>query len=286
MSHQTLIEVDELVDLIAADAVVLVDCRSELSDPDWGRSQFLDHHLPGARYVDLNAELSDLSRSATEGRHPLPDAVALARVLARLGVEPGRQVVAYDQGPGVYAARFWWLLRALGHRDVAVLNGGLSSWKARELPLASGAVPDATLPVAVRPLAQMAQAGYEELTARMAKGEWMLVDARSAVRFQGDEEPIDPVAGHVPGARNRPWTENLRPDGQFKAAAQLKQEWLALLGEHPPADVVHMCGSGVTACHNLLSMQHAGLGRSVLFGPSWSGWITDPRRPVARAGAN
>lgn len=282
MGYQTLIEVDELVALIEADAVVLVDCRSDLQDPEWGRTQFLDHHVPGARFADLNGELSDLTRRFVEGRHPLPDPQALARVLTRLGVEEGRQVVAYDQGPGVYAARLWWLLRALGHRQVAVLDGGLAAWKARELPLASGAVADAVVPVPVRPLAQMPQAGFDELRRQMSDGHWLLVDARSAERFAGEVEPIDPVAGHVPGARNRPWQDNLRPDGQFKAAAQLKVEWTALLGEHPPAQVVHMCGSGVTACHNLLAMQHAGLGASVLFAPSWSGWIIDPARPVAR----
>lgn len=281
MSYQTLIDVDELVALIANDAVVLVDCRSELSDPGWGHAQFLDHHVPGARFADLNTELSDLSRRQWEGRHPLPDPQPLAQVLTRLGAEPGRQLVAYDQGPGVYAARLWWLLRALGQRDVAVLDGGLGAWKARELPLASGPAADASVAVPVRPLTQMPQMEFDALQRKLAEHACVLVDARAAERFAGTQEPIDPVAGHVPGAINRPWQDNLRADGKFKAAAQLKQEWLALLGDRAPAQVVHMCGSGVTACHNLLSMQHAGLGTSTLFAPSWSGWILDPARPVA-----
>lgn len=280
-SFHTLIEVEALVALIAADAVTLVDCRSDLFKPDWGREAFLDQHIPGARFADLNLELSDLGRTATEGRHPLPTPEQLARVLSRLGVEHGRQVVIYDQQQGMYAARLWWLLRAVGHREVAVLDGGLAAWIARELPLGSGAVADAAVPVPVREYNQQPLAAIDRLLDEVSAGQVLLVDARAPARFAGREEPIDPVAGHVPGARNRPYVENLRADGRFKPSAQLREEWRQLLGTHEPGQVVHMCGSGVTACHNLLALAHAGLGSSILFAQSWSGWITDPKRPVA-----
>lgn len=283
-TYQTLIEVDELVALIAADAVTVVDCRSDLLQPDWGLAAFLDAHIPGARFADLNADLSDLSRSATEGRHPLPQPAAFAAVLGRLGVQPERQVVAYDQQQGMYAARLWWLLRAVGHRAVAVLNGGFAAWTAHELPTASGAAEAAGTSVPERRLDQQPQAAADTLLDGIVGGALKLVDARARARYEGREEPIDPVAGHIPGALNRPWQDNLQPDGRFKSPAQLRSEWTALLGHAPAESVVHACGSGVTACHNLLAYAHAGLGQSLLYAPSWSGWITDPRRPVARSG--
>lgn len=282
-SFDTLIEVDELVALIAADAVTLIDCRSDLMNPQWGAEAFAQAHIPGARFADLNTELSspDPQRRAVEGRHPLPLAADFAQALAHWGVEPTTQVVVYDQQQGMYAARLWWLLRASGHRAVAVLNGGLAAWTAKELPLASGAAGHSATPVAACRLDQQAQLDTPQLQAGLAQDSVLLVDARAAPRFEGREEPIDPVAGHIPGAINRPYTENLQADGRFKSAAQLRQEWSGVLAALPGAQLVHSCGSGVTACHNLLAFTHAGLGQSALYAPSWSGWITDPERPVA-----
>jgi thiosulfate/3-mercaptopyruvate sulfurtransferase len=282
-SFDTLIEVDELVSLIAADAVTLIDCRSDLMNPQWGAAAFAEAHIPGARFADLNADLSspDPQRRAVEGRHPLPEPSRFAAALANWGVEPTTQVVVYDQQQGMYAARLWWLLRASGHRAVAVLNGGLAAWTAKELPLASGEAVGSTAPLAACRLDQQPHLDTTQLQQVLAQGSVLVVDARGAARFEGREEPIDPVAGHIPGAINRPYTENLQADGRFKSAAQLRQEWTSVLAALPGAQVVHSCGSGVTACHNLLAFTHAGLGQSALYAPSWSGWITDPARGVA-----
>lgn len=286
MSHQdlydTLIEVDELVALIAADAVTLIDCRNDLLDPQWGVHAFAEGHIPGARHADLETELSspDPQRRRTEGRHPLPAATDLAQALARWGVQPTTQVVVYDQQQSLIAARLWWLLRASGHRAVAVLNGGLAAWINKELPLASGATTPANLPVTTCTLDHLPSMDSTELTRQLAAQAVLLVDARAARRFEGLEEPIDPVAGHIPGAINRPTGENLLEDGRFKSAAQLRQEWTSVLAARPGATLVHSCGSGVTACHNLLAFTHAGLGASTLYAPSFSGWITDPQRTV------
>lgn len=282
--YDTLIEVDELVALIATDAVTLVDCRADLGDPDWGARGFAAGHIPGARHVHLEHELAhpDPAVRAKQGRHPLPEPAAFALTLARLGVEPDRQVVAYDQHQGMFAARFWWLLRASGHRAVAVLNGGLAAWTQHDLALASTAPPPAGIPPMPVSFDLASMLDTNTLQSELAQQAVLLVDARGAARFAGREEPIDPVAGHIPGAVNRPYTDNLQADGRFKSAAQLRQEWQAVLAARPGARVVHSCGSGVTACHNLLALAHAQLGFSTLYPPSWSGWIVDPGRPVAR----
>lgn len=282
-NFDTLIEVDELVELIAADAVTLIDCRSDLLNPEWGRNAFAQGHLPGARYGDLNTQLSssDPQKRAKEGRHPLPGPAAFAQAMASWGVEATKQVVVYDQQQGMYAARLWWLLRACGHRAVAVLNGGMAAWTAKELPLASGESVASTTPVAACTPDQQPLMDTAELVQGLAQQSVLLVDARAAARFEGIEEPIDPVAGHIPGAINRPYTENLQADGRFKSPAQLRQEWSSVLAARPGATLVHSCGSGVTACHNLLAYTHAGLGSSTLYAPSFSGWITDRERPVA-----
>lgn len=281
MASGVLIDVAEL--LARLNEVALLDTRFELNDPDWGAAQYGAGHVPGAQYADLDRDLSDLTRKGRYGRHPLPDSARFAQCCARWGLEPGRTIVVYDQGPGPYAARAWWMLRAQGYTDVRVLDGGWAAWQA------AGAAIERGTPrprACARPLDAAYQAlpwiDTETLQRRLRHAAVRLVDARAAPRFRGEVEPIDPVAGHVPGAINRPFQDNLDAAGRFKPVAVLREEWMALLAGDAPSRVVHMCGSGVTACHNLLAMEHCGLGGSALYPPSWSGWILDPERPVAR----
>lgn len=253
-----------------------------LEQPERGFALYRDAHLPGAVYAHLDRDLSDLGRRGL-GRHPLPHAEAFGRALARWNVAPDTPVIAYDQDTGAYAARLWWLLRCCGHQAVWVLDGGLDAWIAAGLPVeaqvpAAGAGPD--YPVHFDPAAVVDAAGVRDALARGG----LLLDARGAARFHGEQEPIDPVAGHVPGARNRPFTENLE-GGRFKPAERLRAEFSTLLAGRGAHEVIHMCGSGVTACHNALAMAHAGLPGSRLYAASWSGWIEDPQRPVATGAA-
>jgi Rhodanese-related sulfurtransferase len=279
----TLISAAELAALPPGE-VLIVDCRKDLADPAKGRRDYLIGHIPGAVYAELDTDLSDLSlQSQGLGRHPLPSATAFAAVLSRWGWRPGLQVVAYDAGSGALAAaRLWWLLRLAGERAAAVLDGGYAAWQAAGLPVEAAVPQRAPTSVAVRFDPAQVVLDHAALHAAPAP---LLLDARAAPRYRGDTEPLDPVAGHVPGARNRPFADNLAADGRFKPAAELKHEFLAVLGARAPTDVVHMCGSGVTACHNLLAMEHAGLAGSRLYAPSWSGWVSDRSRPVATGGA-
>lgn len=282
MSYTTLISPAELAALPAAGScpLLVVDCRFDLSDTARGERAWAKAHLPGAVYANLDRDLSDLSRPGL-GRHPLPDPDSFAAVLVRWGWTPATQVVAYDDAGGATAARLWWMLRLIGHHDAAVLDGGFPDWVAAGLPLTHDVPFAAACDVDI---------GYDpgqvvyaaELERELAADRVLLLDARGAARFRGEVEPIDKVAGHVPGAQNRPYTENLGVDGGFKPASDLRNEFETLLGEFTPDHVVHMCGSGVTACHNLLAMEHAGLAGSRIFAPSWSGWIADAQRPVAR----
>ena len=231
-------------------------------------------------YAHLDRDLSDLSRRDL-GRHPLPDDERFSAALSRWGWRRDLDVVVLDDANGALAAaRAWWLLRLAGHERVAVLDGGLAAWREAGLPLEAGAVEPEITHVQVT-LDRDEVVGFEELQRRRKRGSMLLLDARAAPRYRGEIEPIDPVAGHVPGARNRPFSENLTVGGCFKPAEELRREFDALLAGVAPADVVHMCGSGVTACHNLLAMEHAGLGGSRVFAPSWSGWISESARPVA-----
>lgn len=285
----TLIDVTELAALAPED-VLIVDCRFDLMAPgsgerDVGKGErdYREGHIPGAVYASLDADLSDLSRKAQGlGRHPLPLEAAFSEVLSRWGWRDGEQIVCYDAASGsLAAARLWWLLRLAGVRDVAVLDGGYQAWRDVGLPVESGEVTREPRPVS---LYFDASQYIVDHAALLGDGQRVLLDARAAPRYRGEVEPIDPVGGHVPGARNRPFSENLREDGRFKSADVLRQEFNAVLGTHRPEDVVHMCGSGVTACHNLLAMEHAGLTGSRLYAPSWSGWVSDTARPVAKGG--
>lgn len=273
----TLVDAETLAAALDREDLAVVDCRFSLAAPEAGEAAYRASHIPGALYAHLDRDLSD-HRRRDGGRHPWPDAEGFGALLGDWGISPAHQVLAYDDGDGAHAARLWFLLRALGHGRVAVLDGGWARWTALGLPVQTG----------VRDVAPVSRSVHfdddrlldaTQVQAHLAHG-GQLVDARAAGRFRGDVEPIDRVAGHVPGAVNRPYADNLA-DGQFKPARQLEEEFRALLGTHAADDVVAMCGSGVTACHHLLAMEHAGLHGAKLFTGSWSGWIEDPQRPVA-----
>ncbi len=279
MTWKTLIDPAALSTLIGSDGLRLVDARFSLADPASAREGFLQSHLPGAVHADLDQDLSDLSK-AGEGRHPLPDEKAFTRKLGQWGVQPDHQVVVYDAGDGsMAAARFWWMLKLLGHERVAVLDGGLAAWRVQGLPESTAG--DAPLPVAAYPgrFDRSAIVDAAEVLSRLDESGW-LFDARAAERFRGEVEPLDTRAGHVPGAINRPLGLNLR-DGKFKPADELRQELEPLLRGRDASQVVMMCGSGVTACHLLLAFEHAGLHGGRVYAGSWSGWISDASRPVA-----
>jgi len=263
--------------------VLIIDVRFDLSDPAKGEREYAVAHVPGAVYAHLDKDLSGPSESGL-GRHPLPEDARLSAALARWGWRPGQDTVVYDGANGALAAaRLWWLLKLAGHDRVAVLDGGLSAWQLEGLPLEATAVePPMTRVNAV--LDRSAVVWSAELERRIAQQRLVLIDARAAPRYRGEVEPIDPVAGHVPGAINRPFSDNLTADGRFKPAEQLRKEFAELLRGAQPTEVVHMCGSGVTACHNLLAMEHAGFHGSRIYAPSWSGWIADGHRPVTRGG--
>lgn len=279
MNLRTLIDARQLRDITGSRSTLVVDCRVDLSDPVRGEQSYNEGHIPGSVFAHLNRDLSDLSKSGV-GRHPLPDATAFARVLGGWGWDRNQVVVTYDDAGGsLAAARLWWMLRLIGHRDVAVLDGGFGAWKDAGFPLESKPVtrtPNRDLDVSF----DLGQIVYTDELQQISD-RVLLLDARAAPRFRGEVEPIDPVAGHVPGARNRPFSENLAA-GRFKSTEDLRREFSGLLGAIDANSVVHMCGSGVTACHNLLAMEHAGLSGSRIYAPSWSGWISDSQRPIAK----
>ncbi|PPC90100.1 MAG: sulfurtransferase [Methylobacter sp.] len=281
MNYKTLISADTLKHHLNDSNWIIVDCRFALMNPDYGSTAYRLGHLPGARYADLNRDLSSEVRDYT-GRHPLPDINRLAKQLGTWGINNHSQVVAYDDAAGTFAARLWWLLRYLGHEKVAVLDGGLPQWQRQGYPVAT-ALPKIK-PAVFRPYVET----YAWLTAaqvrdRLAVKTLKLIDARAAERYRGEQEPIDPVAGHIPGALNRPFNLNLKANGTFLPAERLAEQFNALLHNTRPEQTAHMCGSGVTACHNLLAMEYAGLSGSKLYAGSWSEWIRDKNRAVATA---
>ena len=265
---------------LTPESVLVVDCRFALADPGKGERDFLEAHIPGSVYASLDRDLSDLSKEGL-GRHPLPDVTAFARTLSCWGWRKGQWVVAYDDAGGALAAsRLWWMLRIAGIA-ACVLDGGWQAWLAASLPVEHGAATPREMTAVELPFDPAAVVYFGELETLRGKPSTLLLDARAAPRFRGESEPLDRAAGHVPGARNRPFSQNLAADGRFKPADALRAEFDVVLGGRSPHDVVHMCGSGVTACHNLLAMEAAGLRGSRLFAPSWSGWVSDPSRPVA-----
>ncbi|HUH95067.1 MAG TPA: sulfurtransferase [Casimicrobiaceae bacterium] len=279
MSHSTLISTDALASHLHDPAFVVIDCRHELADPDAGERAYRAGHVPGARFMHIDRDLSG-EKTGRNGRHPLPGVGALVSTFGRAGIDATRQVVAYDQNSGAWAARLWWLLRWLGHDAVAVLDGGFDRWRAEGRPVTADVRQARPARFLTKPPAATASA--DEIMRHLSDGALLVLDARAEERYRGDVEPIDPVAGHIPAARNRPYSRNLAPDGRFKTPDELRAEFAALLRETPPAAVVHQCGSGVTACHNALAMAIAGLPGSRLYPGSWSEWVADPGRPVAR----
>lgn len=278
----TLIESSVLAGHIADGDWAVIDCRFELTQPEWGRNAYEQGHIPGALYAHLDRDLSG-PVTPQSGRHPLPSRETFADRLGAWGVDSKVQIVAYDQGHGAYAARLWWLARWAGHRNVAVLDGGFAAWQQAGLPVSQHAgtrparrfTPGRSLGdvVTTQELAQLQASGQLERA-------HVLIDARSAERFAGRNETIDTIGGHVPGARNHPFTTNLDSNGRFLQPASLRERWTGELGGQDPARVISMCGSGVTACHNLLALEVAGLPGGRLYAGSWSEWIRDPARPV------
>ena len=280
MNYTTLISTEALAAHLADPALVVVDCRHNLADIGAGELAYRAAHLPGAHFLHLDHDLSGV-KTGKNGRHPLPEIGALSATLGRIGIDASKQVVAYDQNHGMWASRLWWLLHWLGHDRAAVLDGGIDKWVAEGRPL-----------TAELPLARAARfvprpgriASADEILRHLGDGTLTVLDARAPERYHGDIEPIDPVAGHIPGAINRPYTQNLTPQGTLKPAEALRPEFEAQLAGRAPGSVVHQCGSGVTACHNVRAMAIAGLPGSRLYPGSWSEWVSDPSRPVARGG--
>lgn len=264
----------------AAPTLRVVDARFSLADPQSGAALYAQGHLPGALYADLNRDLSDLGRTG-HGRHPLPDSDAFAARVGAWGIGPQTEVVVYDAGDGsMAAARLWWLLRLIGHARVRVLDGGFAAWQAAGLPV-TAALPQVTpWPPYPGQFDRSQIASVEEVQARLKHAPGWLIDARAGERFRGEVEPLDPVAGHVPGAVNRPFALNVH-EGRLRPAEDLRAALQPLIGTHAPDEIVLMCGSGVTACHLLLAMEAAGLEGARIYTDSWSGWVSDASRPVA-----
>ena len=282
MTWTTLISSEELAGSI--DGCVVVDCRHDLLDVDAGLRSYEEGHIPSAFFLSMDTDLSG-PKNGRNGRHPMPDREVLRRRLEQIGLRDDTQLVAYDAQGGSMAVRLWCLARWLGHEAVAVLDGDLRAWRNAGYPIATAATPLPARPghldAARAPLVTLVDAAQVE---SMLESDCMLlVDARAADRFAGRIEPMDPVAGHIPGALNRFYGNNLRPDCRFKPAEVLREEFLELLDGQDAGLVVHQCGSGVTACHNLLAMEHAGLAGARLYAGSWSEWVADPKRPVVGA---
>lgn len=277
-----LVQPEQLAQHLNDRAWVVFDCRHDLVDLEKGSRLYREGHIPGAHFASVETALSG-AKTGRNGRHPLPAPEAFAHFLASHGVSTTSRIVAYDDSGGLYAARLWWMARWIGLRNVALLDGGITRWVAegrvlsREIPVpaqaALAATPDNSLIWT-----------SDDVLNRLGGPASALVDARAAERYRGDVEPIDPVAGHIPGALNRFYKANLNADLTFRPAGELKREFQALLSDRAPEDVGHQCGSGITACANVFAMEYAGLPGSRLYAGSWSEWIADPSRPVARGG--
>jgi thiosulfate/3-mercaptopyruvate sulfurtransferase len=258
----------------------IVDCRYDLQNESWGRDQYRVAHVPGATYASLGEDLA-APRTGRNGRHPLPSIEALAETFGRLGISRDVQVIAYDQDTGAYASRLWWSLRYLGHDPVAVLDGGWAKWTREGQPTTSGDErrPPTTFTPDPRPEMGLT---VEQVAARLGDPSRLLVDARAPERFEGRAEPIDRAAGHIPGAVNRFFRSNLADDGTMLASSVLRESFMSLLNGRDPSAAVMYCGSGVTACQNLLAMEHAGLPGARLYVGSWSEWSADPAHPTEK----
>jgi thiosulfate/3-mercaptopyruvate sulfurtransferase len=280
MNYKTIISTAALAERLGDERWVVFDCRFSLADPEVGVAAYREGHVPNARYAHLDNDLSS-AITAGSGRHPLPDFGLLAEKLGRWAVGNDSQVVVYDDAGGSFAGRMWWLLRCMGHEAAAVLDGGIQQWQKEQRALSEDE--PAITPTVFRPQRSHAQwLDTAQLQSRLQNNEIILLDARAPERYRGEQEPVDALAGHVPEAVNHPWKTNLDAGGLFLPGERLRARFAELLGETPPERVVHMCGSGVTACHNLLAMEIAGLSGSRLYPGSWSEWIRDPERPTAQ----
>lgn len=279
--YSTLISTEELQALLGSAEVAVVDCRFSLADTSAGRRAYSASHIPGAVYAHLDEDLSaPIAPDRKGGRHPLPGPETFAATLSAWGVGNDTQVVAYDDGPGMMASRLWWMLRWLGHEKAAVLDGGWTVWQAENRPVESDLPTPSAATFVPRPRPELV-VDADRALAYTASGGALLIDARSPDRFRGENETLDPAGGHIPGASNFFYGENLS-GGRFLAADELAERYRALVKQRPAQEVVFYCGSGVSACHNLLAMEHAGLGLARLYPGSWSDWISDPGRPQAR----
>jgi thiosulfate/3-mercaptopyruvate sulfurtransferase len=280
--HTTIVSTDTLAAHQGGDWVI-VDCRFDLQNDQWGHEQYLVAHIPGALYASLSHDMA-APRTGTNGRHPLPSIDTLSAMLGRLGVTRGTQVVAYDQDSGMYASRLWWMLRYAGHDAVAVLDGGWTKWirEGRQTRAGDETRTPTTFVAAPRPEMRVS---VDEVRARLGTSDTLLIDARAPERYEGRTEPIDRVPGHIPGAVNRYFRSNAGEDFTLLPPEELRAQFLEVLGTHTPSQTVMYCGSGVTACQNLLAMTHAGLPGARLYAGSWSEWSADPERPVEKGPA-
>ncbi len=279
--YTTLISAEQLA--VAIDRCVVVDCRHDLLIHDAGFAAYEEGHIPGAFFLHQDDDIAG-EKTGSNGRHPLPTRDELEGVLQRIGLKKGQQLVTYDGQGGMYAGRLWWMAKWLGHEHVAVLDGGIAAWIKMGFPQSKHSPDHPHKGTFTQAPSLMPSVTVAEVEANLKTHEFQVLDARAAERYRGEVEPIDPRAGHIPGAINRPFQTNLRPDGIFKPAEVLSAEFRALLNGRAPSEFVHQCGSGVTACHNLLAMEHAGLKGSRLYPGSWSEWVADPAR-VAALGA-
>jgi thiosulfate/3-mercaptopyruvate sulfurtransferase len=278
----TLVDTDTLARHLTNPRWVVVDCRFTLTNAGAGRCAYDAGHVPGARYAHLDEDLSSRV-TPRSGRHPLPDSAVLSKKLGTWGIDETKQVVVYDDSFGAIASRLWWLLRWLGHDACALLDGAYPKWRREKKPVTSDVplVHPATFVPRLRPGLWVNAASVGQA---VKDGAFLVLDARAEERFRGDVEPLDRVAGHIPGAVNAPYEDNLDVSGEFAAPAELRERYLDMLAGVAPDQTIHMCGSGVTACHNVLAMEYAGLSGARLYAGSWSEWITDPDRPVTKGG--
>ena len=280
MAYTTLISAADLAANLDDPHWAILDCRFSLADTEQGRRSYQASHIPGAVYAHMDEDLSGPVVRGKTGRHPLPEPDAMAAKFSAWGIDGLVQVVAYDDSGGAMAARLWWLLRWLGHSTVAVLDGGWPLWQAAGLPVTADTPHKTPQVFAPRERGALVAHAGELLQGLHTPGQ-ALFDSRSADRYRGENETIDPVAGHIPGAVSAPYAENLQADGRFRPVEELRARFAALLGDSPAHEAIFYCGSGVTAAHNVLGVAHAGLGDARLYADSWSEWITDPGRPTA-----
>lgn len=276
MAYTTLIDTHTLARHLSDPAWIIFDCRHDLARPQWGAEEFARAHIPQARFAHCDRQLSG-PRTSASGRHPLPDAQSFVEFLAASGVSTSSQIVAYDAQGGMFAARLWWLARWVGHSAVAVLDGGWDQWLAERHPVSSAPPHAVRAPLEGNPRPHWVDADF----VHSRSSNFVLIDARAPDRFRGENETLDPVAGHIPGARNRFFRENLATDGKFKNPTVLADEFNRILDGKRTNEVIHSCGSGVSACHNVLAMEVAGLTGSLLYAGSWSEWCANPARPIA-----